>query len=48
MSQSDPLIEQVRSSIGLAGDPAGHRIVCAMSGGVKSAMVNGLPSGPMT
>ena len=42
MSQSDPLIEQVRSSIGLAGDPAGHRIVCAMSGGVNSSVAAAL------
>jgi tRNA-specific 2-thiouridylase len=42
MSQSDPLIQQVRRSIGLAGDPAGRRIVCAMSGGVDSSVAAAL------
>ncbi|MGE0240068.1 MAG: tRNA 2-thiouridine(34) synthase MnmA [Parvibaculaceae bacterium] len=42
MSQSDPLIEQVRRSIGLAGDPAGTRVVCAMSGGVDSSVAAAL------
>jgi tRNA-uridine 2-sulfurtransferase len=42
MSQSDSLIEQVRRSIGLAGDPAGQRIVCAMSGGVDSSVTAAL------
>jgi tRNA-specific 2-thiouridylase len=40
---ADPeLLETVRASIGLPGDPAGHRIVCAMSGGVDSSVVAAL------
>lgn len=42
MSQIDPLIEQVRRSIGLAGDPARTRVVCAMSGGVDSSVAAAL------
>jgi tRNA-uridine 2-sulfurtransferase len=42
MSQTDLLIEHVRRSIGLAGDPAGTRIVCAMSGGVDSSVAAAL------
>jgi tRNA-specific 2-thiouridylase len=42
MSQTDPLIQRVRQSIGLAGDPAGTRIVCAMSGGVDSSVAAAL------
>jgi tRNA-uridine 2-sulfurtransferase len=38
MSLIDPLIEAVCRSIGLAGDPASTRIVCAMSGGVDSSV----------
>jgi tRNA-specific 2-thiouridylase len=42
MNQTDPLIEKVRRSIGLAGDPARTRIVCAMSGGVDSSVAAAL------
>jgi len=42
MSQIDPLIEHVHRSIGLAGDPARTRIVCAMSGGVDSSVAAAL------
>ena len=42
MSQTDPLTLQVRRSIGLAGDPARTRIVCAMSGGVDSSVAAAL------
>ncbi|MGE3873654.1 MAG: tRNA 2-thiouridine(34) synthase MnmA [Parvibaculaceae bacterium] len=42
MSPSDPLIQQVRQAIGLAGDPARTRIVCAMSGGVDSSVAAAL------
>src|SRR5262245_24163162 len=42
MSQTEPIIEQVRRAIGLAGDPARMRIVCAMSGGVDSSVAAAL------
>src|SRR5262245_32139208 len=42
MYQSETLLEQVRSSIGLGGDPASTRIVCAMSGGVDSSVAAAL------
>jgi tRNA-specific 2-thiouridylase len=42
MSQTDPLVEEVRRTIGLAGNPAGTRIVCAMSGGVDSSVAAAL------
>jgi tRNA-specific 2-thiouridylase len=42
MSQTDPLAEEVRRTIGLAGNPAGTRIVCAMSGGVDSSVAAAL------
>jgi tRNA-specific 2-thiouridylase len=42
MSQTDPLIQQMRCAIGLAGDPARTRVVCAMSGGVDSSVAAAL------
>ena len=42
MTITAALIDAVRETIGLAGDPAGHRIVCAMSGGVDSTVAAAL------
>ncbi len=42
MTAPDPLIEHVRRSIGLPGEPASTRIVCAMSGGVDSSVAAAL------
>jgi tRNA-specific 2-thiouridylase len=42
MNLATGLIERIRSSIGIPGDPASIRIVCAMSGGVDSSVVAGL------
>ena len=42
MTITPALIDAVRETIGLAGDPAGHRIVCAMSGGVDSTVAAAL------
>src|SRR5439155_24484286 len=42
MTASDPLIEHVRRTIGLPGEPASTRIVCAMSGGVDSSVAAAL------
>lgn len=39
---ADPLIEQVRRSIGLPGEPSSTRVVCAMSGGVDSSVAAAL------
>ncbi len=36
------LIDQVRETVGLAGDPSTIRVVCAMSGGVDSTVTAGL------
>ncbi|MEI7598346.1 MAG: tRNA 2-thiouridine(34) synthase MnmA [Aestuariivirga sp.] len=36
------LIDGVRATVGLAGDPAGIRVVCAMSGGVDSTVTAAL------
>lgn len=36
------LIDGVRETVGLAGDPAGIRVVCAMSGGVDSTVTAAL------
>src|SRR5436190_4582763 len=36
------ILERVRESVGIPGDPAGIRIVCAMSGGVDSSVVAAL------
>ena len=36
------LIDSVRATVGLAGDPAGIRVVCAMSGGVDSTVTAAL------
>ena len=38
----DELIERVRASLDLPGDPASHRVVVAMSGGVDSSVAAGL------
>ncbi len=39
----DPaILERVRASVGISGDPAGIRIVCAMSGGVDSSVAAAL------
>jgi len=42
MDLSDAILDRVRESIGIPGEPAGVRIVCAMSGGVDSSVVAGL------
>ncbi len=42
MTTEDPLIEHVRRTIGLPGEPASTRIVCAMSGGVDSSVAAAL------
>jgi tRNA-specific 2-thiouridylase len=42
MTLDDQLISRIRAAIGLPGDPAQTRIVCAMSGGVDSSVVAGL------
>ncbi|WP_438816419.1 tRNA 2-thiouridine(34) synthase MnmA [Taklimakanibacter lacteus] len=42
MTVTDPLIDEVRRSIGLPGDPARIRVVCAMSGGVDSSVAAAL------
>ena len=42
MSINPAILERVRASVGLPGDPARQRIVCAMSGGVDSSVVAGL------
>jgi tRNA-specific 2-thiouridylase len=39
---ADSLIEQVRRSIGLPGEPSSTRVVCAMSGGVDSSVAAAL------
>ena len=42
MSIGQGLIDRVRGTVGLPGDPAAIRIVCAMSGGVDSSVAAGL------
>jgi tRNA-specific 2-thiouridylase len=42
MTPVDPLIDHVRRTIGVAGDPGSTRIVCAMSGGVDSSVTAAL------
>lgn len=42
MQIDSPLLDRVRAAIGLAGPPAGTRIVVAMSGGVDSSVSAGL------
>ena len=42
MQLDDSILRGVRESVGLAGAPADHRIVVAMSGGVDSSVVAGL------
>jgi tRNA-uridine 2-sulfurtransferase len=42
MSIGQGLIDKVRETVGLPGDPAGIRIVCAMSGGVDSTVAAAL------
>ena len=42
MSIAPAILDAVRETIGLAGDPASHRIVCAMSGGVDSTVAAAL------
>ncbi len=42
MSISEGILNRVRDSVGIAGDPAGVRIVCAMSGGVDSSVTAAL------
>ncbi|WP_415006550.1 tRNA 2-thiouridine(34) synthase MnmA [Aestuariivirga sp.] len=42
MTINSAILDRVRESVGLPGDPAQHRIVCAMSGGVDSSVVAGL------
>lgn len=42
MTQSDGLLEHVRATIGLPGEPGSTRIVCAMSGGVDSSVAAAL------
>ena len=42
MTVSQAILERVRGSIGIAGEPASIRIVCAMSGGVDSSVTAAL------
>jgi len=42
MSMNPAMIEKVRASVGIPGDPAASRIVCAMSGGVDSSVAAAL------
>jgi len=42
MGVSQAILERVRAGTGIAGDPAGVRIVCAMSGGVDSSVAAAL------
>ena len=42
MSINPAILDKVRASVGLAGDPASIRIVCAMSGGVDSSVAAAL------
>ena len=42
MSISEGILNRVRDSVGIAGDPASIRIVCAMSGGVDSSVTAAL------
>ena len=42
MSIDPAILERVRVSVGIEGDPAAIRIVCAMSGGVDSSVVAAL------
>ena len=42
MAVDQHIIERVRESVGIAGDPAAIRIVCAMSGGVDSSVTAAL------
>ena len=42
MMLTSHILERVRASIGIGGDPASIRIVCAMSGGVDSAVAAAL------
>jgi tRNA-specific 2-thiouridylase len=42
MSIDPAILEKVRASVGVSGDPAGIRIVCAMSGGVDSSVAAAL------
>ncbi len=42
MGVSQTILDRVRAGVGIAGDPASIRIVCAMSGGVDSSVVAAL------
>ncbi len=42
MTLATHILDKVRAAIGIEGDPAKVRIVCAMSGGVDSSVVAGL------
>ena len=42
MAITETILDRVRDSVGIAGDPAGIRIVCAMSGGVDSSVTAAL------
>jgi tRNA-uridine 2-sulfurtransferase len=42
MKVSSHILDLVHEAIGLPGDPASHRVVCAMSGGVDSSVVAAL------
>jgi len=42
MTITEAILGQVRDSVGIAGDPAAIRIVCAMSGGVDSSVTAAL------
>ena len=42
MSIAPAILDKVRASVGIPGDPAAIRIVCAMSGGVDSSVVAAL------
>ncbi len=42
MTISPAIIEKVRETVGIPGDPSGVRIVCAMSGGVDSSVAAAL------